>query len=54
MHTSQNAETLRFAPKREGLFTRQPSEETGERISVLLPWRQETSSIYGVKNREAR
>ena len=36
-------------PQRKCLFTRQPSEETGEQISYLPPWRRGAWDIYGIE-----
>ena len=38
-----------YLQQRKGLFTRQPSEETGEEISDLPPWRWRAGDIYGIK-----
>ena len=32
----------------QSLYTRQPSEEMGEQVSDLPPWRQKDWSAYGI------
>ena len=37
---------------REGLFTRQSSQEIGEQASDMPPLKQGAQGIYGIKNKE--
>ena len=39
--------------QREGLFTRQSSQEIGEQASDMPPLKQGAQGIYGIKNKEA-
>ena len=45
----KNYKICHYLQQRKGLLTRQPSEETGEEISDLPPWRWRAGDVYGIK-----